>query len=92
MHHCMLKIPKSNSLLCPITHNSYNQTLASTPLFEHTKILHTLVKMGSAALAAAVEGKVTQISCKGLMNHKKKFFLKAQAKTDSNSNAAKTTY
>ena len=32
-----------------------SQTLATVPLFEHTKILHALVKMGSAALAAAVE-------------------------------------
>ena len=28
-----------------------SQTLAATPLFGHTKILHTLIGMGSAALA-----------------------------------------
>ena len=33
----------------------YNShTLAATPLFGHTEILHTLIGMGSAALAAAV--------------------------------------
>ena len=33
----------------------YNsQTLAAIPLCGHTKILHTLIGMGSAALAAAV--------------------------------------
>ena len=47
-----------------------SQTLAAIPLFGHTKILHTLIEMGSTALAAAVPygaylGKVTQISYKG---------------------------
>ena len=41
-------------------------TLAAIALFGHTKILHTLIGMGSAALAAAVPypGKATRISRK----------------------------
>ena len=40
------------------------------PLFKQTEILHTLIRMGSAALAAAAPavpypGKETRISCKG---------------------------
>ena len=40
------------------------------PLFKQTEILHTLIRMGSAALAAAVPavsypGKETRVSCKG---------------------------
>ena len=37
-----------------------------------TKILHTLIEMGSAALAAAVpnSGKATRISRKGTMQHR----------------------
>ena len=31
-----------------------SQTLAAIPLFGHMKILHTLIGMGSAALAAVV--------------------------------------
>ena len=43
-----------------------SQTLAAVPLFWHTKILHTLIGMGSAALAAAFPypGKVIRISLK----------------------------
>ena len=43
------------------------QTWAAVPLFRHRQILHTLIGMGRAALAAAMLylGKVTQISCKG---------------------------
>ena len=33
---------------------SKSQTLAAVPQFGHTKILHTLIGMGSAALVAAV--------------------------------------
>ena len=42
-------------------------TVAATPLFGHSKVLHTLIAMGSAALAAAVHypGKGTRTSCKG---------------------------
>ena len=41
-----------------------SQTLAAIPLSGHTKMLHTLVAMGSAALTAAVPytGKATRIS------------------------------
>ena len=41
------------------------QTLAAMPLFGHNEILQTLIRMGSAALVAAVPypGKATQISC-----------------------------
>ena len=44
-----------------------SQTLAAVPLFGHTKILHTLIGVGSTALAAVVPylGKVTQIFHKG---------------------------
>ena len=43
-----------------------SRTLAALPLFEHTKILHTLTAMGSAALAAAVPwpGEATRFSRK----------------------------
>ena len=34
--------------------NKKQKTLAAIPLFGHTKIQHTLIGMGSAALAAAV--------------------------------------
>ena len=47
-------------------------------LFEHAKILHTSIGMGSAALAAAVPypGKATRISSKGQISTlKKKIFL-----------------
>ena len=41
--------------------------LEAIPLFGHMEILHTLIRMGSAAVAAAVPypGKLTQISCMG---------------------------
>ena len=44
------------------------------PLFGHTKILHTPIGMGSAALAAALlyHGKATRISRKGQSTKKKK--------------------
>ena len=47
-----------------------NQTLAAVPLFIQMKLLHTLIGMGSAALAAAVSdlGKATHISLKGQRN------------------------
>ena len=53
-----------------------SQTLAAIPLCGHTKILHTLVAMGSAALAAAVPYpcKVTRNSRKGQWNSKKIHF------------------
>ena len=40
-----------------------SQTLAAIPLFGHTKILHTLIGMGRAALATAVPypSKVTEL-------------------------------
>ena len=40
-------------------------------LFGHTEIPHTLIEMGSAALAAAVpySGEATRISRKGTMKH-----------------------
>ena len=43
------------------------------PLFGHTKILHTPIGMGSAALAAALlyHGKATRISRKGQSTKKK---------------------
>ena len=41
------------------------QTLAAIALFVHTKVLHALMGMGSAALAAAVLHKATRISRKG---------------------------
>lgn len=37
-------------------------------LFGHTKILHALIRMGNAALAAAVPFKATQFSRKGQRN------------------------
>ena len=45
------------------------QTLAAIPLFRRTNILHAMIGMGSAALAAAVPypGKVTRIFWKELM-------------------------
>ena len=57
------------------------KTLAATPLSGHTKTLHTLIEMGSAALGAAVSylGKPTKISRKGqgsTLKKKKKKFLK----------------
>ena len=44
-----------------------SQTLEAIPLFGHTKILHTLVGMGSAALAAAAPypGKTSRILREG---------------------------
>ena len=43
----------TSSNIC--AHVKYNpKTLAAVPLFGHTKILHTMVGMGSATLAAAV--------------------------------------
>ena len=52
-----------------------SQTLAATPLFGHTKILHTLTGMVSAALAAAAPypGMATRISRKGQRSAKKKY-------------------
>ena len=45
------------------------------PLFGHTKILQTLIGMGSAALAAAVPypGKATRIARRGQESTKKKY-------------------
>ena len=43
------------------------KTRAAGPLFGHMKILHTMIGVGSAALAAVVpySGKATNISCNG---------------------------
>ena len=64
---CTLKIP----------------TRAGIPLFGHTKILHTLIGMGSTALAAAVshQGKATRIFRKGPGSIKKKKKKKKQKHT-----------
>ena len=60
-------------------------TLAAIPLSGHRKILHTLIGMGSAALAAAVPypGKVNRISRKGQgsLKKKKKKMYQAHVKT-----------
>ena len=49
-------------------HTLKTQTLAAVPLVGHTKILHTLIGMGSNTLVAAVlyPHKATRISRKGL--------------------------
>ena len=49
---CRLKIPNTGSKTIVWTHKS--QTLAAIPLSGLTKTLHTLIRMGSAALAATV--------------------------------------
>ena len=65
-----------------------SQTLTATPLFGHTKIQHTLIGMGSAALAAAVPypGKATRISCKAQISTVKKSFF--HFKSDNSNTAA----
>ena len=49
-------------------------TMTALPLFRHTKIQHTLVRMGSAALVAAMSytGKLTWFSHKGQWSMKNK--------------------
>ena len=42
----------------PCTHST-SQAMAAMPFFEHTKIVHTLVRIGSAALAASVAWPLT---------------------------------
>ena len=49
-----LTAPVSKSHASTSVHTLKSRTLAVIPVFEHTKILHTLTGMGSAALAAAV--------------------------------------
>ena len=70
----------------------YCQTLAAVPLFCHTKTLHTLVGMGSAALAAAVPypGKATKISLNKEILKKKKYKKKEEKKEEINTTAAST--
>ena len=62
-----LTAPVSKSHASTSVHTLKSRTLAVIPVFEHTKILHTLIGVGSAALAAAVPypGKATRISRKG---------------------------
>ena len=58
-----------------------SQTLATVPLFEHTKILHALVKMGSAALAAAVEDSRDNLVVRGFESRRsgeRTFFSRAK--------------
>ena len=54
-----------------------SQTLEAIPLFGHTKILHTPIGMGSAALAAAVPypGKTSRIFRKGQISTKHFYFF-----------------
>ena len=56
--------PVCNRMHQHLCARSKSQTLAAIPLFGHTKVLHTPVGTGSAALAAAVPypGKATRIS------------------------------
>ena len=60
---------------------------AGIPLLGHTKILHTLVAVGSVALAAAVpyQGMGTWISCKGQRSTKQKKmkYVNSEAQTHS---------
>ena len=69
-------------LRCPYSlrvqlHESTSKTLAAIPLSGHRKMQHTLVGMGSAALAAAVPcpGKATRISRKGQKKSTKKIYF-----------------
>ena len=89
--HCQL--PAQSFLRCPYSprvqlHASTSgrplkksQTLAAIPLFGHTKILHTLRGMGSAALAAAVPypGTEIRISRKGQWNTTNTIFFKVHS-------------
>ena len=54
------------SVCAHINNPKHWHCVAAIPLFEHLKILHALIGMGSAAFVAAVlyPGKVTCISCK----------------------------
>ena len=53
--------PACNHMHQHLCAHQKSQTLAATPVSGHTKVLHTLIGMGSAALAAAVPypGKAT---------------------------------
>ena len=64
----MLKTPNTGSSL-------YIYIYLPGPVFGHTKILQSLLKMGSAALAVAVQVKATPISHKGQWCTKRLFFL-----------------
>ena len=60
--------PRVQSHASTAVHTLKSQTLAVVPMFEHTKILYTLIGVGSAALIAAAmpnPGKSTRNSCKG---------------------------
>ena len=60
--------------ICVHIKNPQQQRWQTYHLFGHTKILHTLIGMGSSALAAAVSypGKATWISCMGQRNTTRK--------------------
>ena len=50
---CLYKPLRARINIC-VHVEKKSQTMAATPLFGHPKILHTMARMGSAALVAAV--------------------------------------